>query len=116
MAGVGLVGFSGSLIKDSIKDAPLPSFQGPNASGLPQTSAEEPEVTRVLVGESRGRHRCHLTNATTSRGLFHPIRSGLVSNLPSSPDNCFLIRVLSPSTATQFVVEGMSMLSHHHLC
>jgi hypothetical protein len=50
----------------------------------------------------------HLTDATTPRRLFRPIRSGLVSNLYSSPDDWLLIRVLSVSTATQFVVEGMS--------
>lgn len=51
MAGVGLVGFSGSLIKDAIKDAPLPSLSGPHATDRPpQTLTEEPEVTKVLVG------------------------------------------------------------------
>ncbi|KAF8655987.1 hypothetical protein AX16_002847 [Volvariella volvacea WC 439] len=44
MAGVGLVGFSGSLIKDTIKE---PSSLTPSSL---HTSAEEPQVTRVLVG------------------------------------------------------------------
>jgi len=52
MAGVGLVGFSGSLIKDAIKVAPLPSLTGPNATVLhTHVLTEEPEVTKVLVGE-----------------------------------------------------------------
>jgi hypothetical protein len=54
MAGVGLVGFSGSLIKDTIKDTLLPSLSGPPAT--PQTLTEEPEVTKVLVGEFSCRH------------------------------------------------------------
>ncbi|RDB24071.1 Solute carrier family 35 member F6 [Hypsizygus marmoreus] len=51
MAGVALVGFSGSLIKDAIKDSPLPSLLGVRMADLPSPEpAEEPAVTRVLVG------------------------------------------------------------------
>lgn len=52
MAGVGLVGFSGSLIKDAIKDSPLLTLVGIKMTDLPSTEPiEEPEVTQVLVGE-----------------------------------------------------------------
>jgi hypothetical protein len=52
MAGVGLVGFSGSLIKDAIKDSPLPALAGFSMTDLPPPEPiEEPEITKVLVGE-----------------------------------------------------------------
>ena len=85
MAGVGLVGFSGSLIKDAIKDAPLPSLSVLNAIDRPQTLTEEPEVTKVLVGKFSGRYPPFVSSsdATVSRCLFHPVRSDLVSNVYS---------------------------------
>ena len=106
MAGVGLVGFSGSLIKDAIKNTPLPSLSGPHAIGQPpQTLTEEPQVSQVLVGEfssrllpSRSREKF---KASFSSYL---LRSCVQSHFP--PINWSLIRVLSISTATQFVVEG----------
>lgn len=49
MAGVSLVGLSGSMIKDSVKE--------PDISALEELSqsepAEEPELTKVLVGVFR---------------------------------------------------------------
>lgn len=56
MSGVALVGFSGSLIKDVVKDSPisgyLPSILGGSGADLPLPGPiEEPEVTTVLVGE-----------------------------------------------------------------
>ncbi|KAG6886003.1 hypothetical protein C0993_006119 [Termitomyces sp. T159_Od127] len=45
MAGVGLVGWSGSLVKDAIKEAIVPYF---NPSDL--STFDEPEATQVLVG------------------------------------------------------------------
>lgn len=49
MAGVSLVGLSGSMIKDSVKE--------PNVSALeelPQSEpVEDPELTKVLVGAFR---------------------------------------------------------------
>jgi len=58
MAGVSLVGFSGSLIRDVVKDTSIeplaryiPDFTLPNRGGLPAPEPiEEPEVTKVLVG------------------------------------------------------------------
>lgn len=53
MSGVALVGYSGSLIKDTIKESVVHNLA--RALGLhhgpPQTMTEEPEVTKVLVGE-----------------------------------------------------------------
>lgn len=50
MSGVALVGYSGSLIHDAIKVVapPLVRALGYDA---PIQSAEEPEVSRVIVGE-----------------------------------------------------------------
>jgi hypothetical protein len=57
MAGVSLVGYSGSLIKDTIKDSGIAStlirrfVEPPN--GIPPPEAiETPEPTTVLVGQS----------------------------------------------------------------
>ncbi|KAF8061541.1 hypothetical protein FPV67DRAFT_1509350 [Lyophyllum atratum] len=51
MTGVGLVGFSGSLIKDAIKESALPSLTGHNSTDLPSPEPiEQPEMTKVLVG------------------------------------------------------------------
>ncbi|KAF5386801.1 hypothetical protein D9615_001854 [Tricholomella constricta] len=48
MTGVGLVGFSGSLIKDAIKE---PSLAGHSSTDLPPLEPiEQPEMTTVLVG------------------------------------------------------------------
>ncbi|KAJ4488167.1 hypothetical protein J3R30DRAFT_3363644 [Lentinula aciculospora] len=49
MGGVALVGFSGSLIKDSVKEA-LVSLLSGNADLPPPDSIETPEATTVLVG------------------------------------------------------------------
>lgn len=53
MAGVALVGFSGSLIKDTVKDALVRAFvPGIHNTGLPPPEPiEKPEATTVLVGE-----------------------------------------------------------------
>ncbi|KIM49442.1 hypothetical protein M413DRAFT_21666 [Hebeloma cylindrosporum] len=52
MSGVALVGYSGSLIKDTVKESVVHNLT--RALGLhqgpPQTMTEEPEVTKVLVG------------------------------------------------------------------
>lgn len=49
MAGVSLVGYSGSLIKDAVKElAFVPSALSSHAEGVPPV--EGPEVTKVLVG------------------------------------------------------------------
>ncbi|KAG6831307.1 hypothetical protein H0H92_011514 [Tricholoma furcatifolium] len=48
MTGVGLVGWSGSLIKAAVKEAMFPSLTAGITSDLPPS--EEPDATRVLVG------------------------------------------------------------------
>ncbi|TFK42947.1 hypothetical protein BDQ12DRAFT_597283 [Crucibulum laeve] len=52
MSGVALVGFSGSLIKDSVKDSSiLSSFAGSfRVAPPPPAPIEDPEITKVLVG------------------------------------------------------------------
>ena len=47
MAGVSLVGLSGSMVKDAVKEPSLNSFD----DLPPPEPIEEPEVTKVLVGE-----------------------------------------------------------------
>jgi hypothetical protein len=53
MFGVTMVGYSGSLIKDTVKESVIHNLA--RALGLhqgpPQIMPEEPEVTKVLVGE-----------------------------------------------------------------
>ena len=47
MAGVAMVGLSGSLIKNTIKESPL----GNVLDAAPEPIADEPEATTALVGE-----------------------------------------------------------------
>ncbi|KAI0818955.1 hypothetical protein BC629DRAFT_1278834 [Irpex lacteus] len=70
MFGVGLVGLSGSMIKDAVKDAAVHLLSSMTSSGEPGSTvpstptAEEPEVTRVLLG------KWHLIPCFTSRIEF----------------------------------------------
>ncbi|GJE86894.1 DMT family transporter [Phanerochaete sordida] len=60
MAGVSLVGFSGSMVKDAVKDSSIQMFSAlvgsamngsdPSAPVPPPGPIEEPEVTKVLLG------------------------------------------------------------------
>ena len=60
MAGVSLVGFSGSMVKDAVKDASVALFSSlvgaamnetaPHAPVPPPEPIEQPEVTKVLLG------------------------------------------------------------------
>lgn len=54
MSGVALVGFSGSLIKDAVKEALvlLSRSTNSNADLPPPEPVDTPEVTSVLVGET----------------------------------------------------------------
>ena len=62
MAGVSLVGFSGSMVKDAVKDASVAVFSSfvtatvnetaPHAPVPPPEPIDQPEVTRVLLGKS----------------------------------------------------------------
>ena len=61
MAGVGLVGYSGSLTKDAIAGSPLPGLLGIKMD-LPVS--EPVEDTSVLVGQS-----------SSSRNLVHELHS-----------------------------------------
>lgn len=47
MAGISLVGLSGSMVKNAIKEPSLTSLDDTPPPG----SVEEPEVTKVLIGE-----------------------------------------------------------------
>ena len=49
MAGVSLVGLSGSMVKNAVSE---PSFGGLEEDAPGTEPTEEPEVTKVLVGES----------------------------------------------------------------
>ncbi|KAI0086329.1 hypothetical protein BDY19DRAFT_960848 [Irpex rosettiformis] len=50
MFGVGLVGLSGSMIKDAVKDAAVHLLSNMDTPGSSPTPADEPEVTKVLLG------------------------------------------------------------------
>jgi hypothetical protein len=50
MAGVAMVGLSGSLIKNTIKESPLGNVLG-FRDAAPEPIADEPEATTALVGE-----------------------------------------------------------------
>ncbi|KAG5634880.1 hypothetical protein H0H81_000425 [Sphagnurus paluster] len=50
MTGVALVGFSGSLIKDAIKESPLPSLLGLSFDETETSEPEPKEIGQVLVG------------------------------------------------------------------
>lgn len=53
MAGIALVGLSGSLIKDTIKDSLLGNLLSLRASGnAAPEPIDKPEATTVLVGQS----------------------------------------------------------------
>ena len=59
MAGVALVGYSGSLIKDTVEAVTLllaRALGNHNDNSLIHSSAEEPELGNVLVGKFSCRH------------------------------------------------------------
>jgi len=116
MSGVALVGYSGSLIKDAVKEAVVHHLA--RALNLPhdpsKKAIEEPEVTRVLVGMSQIKSPLLIALIYTCRcprDFLCFVRPNFVSSLCPLMPNTFL-RFLHPSlsTATQFVVEGMSQL------
>jgi hypothetical protein len=59
MAGVALVGLSGSMIKDTLKESPLGNVLGlrPSENTTPEP-IDVPEATTVLVGELPSRSIC----------------------------------------------------------
>jgi hypothetical protein len=82
MSGVGLVGYSGSLIKDAVKESivhnlarALGLYTDPNA-----TLADEPEVTKVLVGTFLPRHLAScVPNPSFHRHILRFVCAGVVS-------------------------------------
>ena len=86
MSGVALVGYSGSLIKDAIKVVTplLAPALGNHHDASPIFSAEEPELSRVLIGKSFRRHLTSKSKFQTSslpRYFLHPICASIVSRL-----------------------------------
>jgi hypothetical protein len=71
-----LVGLSGSLIKDTLKESPLE-----NVLGLTPEPIDEPEATTVLVGELPYSTFCdHMwTYPLPFRCLLHPVCPNIVS-------------------------------------
>ena len=83
MVGVSLVGFSGSMIKDAVKDASTHLLSAafhtnntlPNAPVPPPEPIEEPEATKVLLGMFHlfrvlRTRMCTRAAMTRSQGLF----------------------------------------------
>lgn len=114
MSGVALVGFSGSLIKDTIKESGISSLVRLVRADLPPSEPiEEPEVTKVLVGEFFSPAWAKVNVLSISfisvRCILYTVRSNLVSIFArhvsvSSPGDT--TTNADHSTATQFVVEG----------
>jgi hypothetical protein len=101
MAGVGLVGYSGSLIKDAVKQATLHLLSSP---GRPNTiQGEEPELTKAVVGTVPV-NSLVIFISIAQRCIFHLVGPNFVCLFTNHHHHC---RVLIPaSTAAQFVVEG----------
>ena len=79
MSGVALVGYSGSLIHDTIKVVapPLVRALGYDA---PIQSAEEPEVSRVIIGEFfPPMSKSNFKYDVPSRHFLHSVCTSLVS-------------------------------------
>lgn len=101
MAGVSLVGYSGSLIKDTVKnDANLVTA---NTTGAP----EQVDAGKVLVGMVN-----HFVGVVSLDGIVKQVYS--LSCLPKSCKICsasqpLLFSMIPCSTATQFVVEEKIM-------
>lgn len=86
MGGVALVGFSGSLIKDTVKEAlnSLLVKANGNADLPPPESTETPEATTVLVGQSLPPFYVCMgySDSFIDRRVFHLVCSSLVSRHP----------------------------------
>jgi hypothetical protein len=83
MAGVALVGYSGSLIKDAIKVV-TPLLARALGDNSLIHSAEEPELSRVLVGKFSCRYLMSEPNSKfqtsrSSRHFLHSICASIVS-------------------------------------
>ena len=99
MAGVGLVGYSGSLIKDAVKE---PAVHLMSSLDHPVSVQDEgPEVTRVVIGAFIGRLVFFLL--MVHQGVFFVLFAQILYVyspfcLPSFNDRS--------SAAMQFVIEG----------
>jgi hypothetical protein len=110
MAGVGLVGLSGSLIKDTLKESPLGNILTSRASWNPAVEPiDEPEATTVLVGELPyfAYYDHNKNHPFPIRCLLHPICPDLVSTELRTSRCANVPRC--PSTASQFVLEEKIM-------
>jgi hypothetical protein len=101
MSGVALVGYSGSLIKDAVKEAVVHHLaRALNLQHDPKKKAiEEPEVTKVLVGMSQFTFvDCFYLYLSVPRDFLCIVRPNFVSSLCSLMPNTFS-RFLHPSLA-----------------
>ena len=116
MSGVALVGYSGSLIKDAVKEAVVHHLaRALNLQHDPSKKAiEEPEVTKVLVGMSQIKSPLLIALIYTyrfPRDFLCIVRPNFVRSLvPFNAKHMLKFLASFSSTATQFVVEGMSQL------
>ena len=87
IAGVALVGYSGSLIKDAVKAVTVVlarALGNHNDDSLMYSSAEEPELGKVLVGKFSSRHLMSKSNLNlqtpySSRRFLYSICTNIVS-------------------------------------
>ena len=73
IAGVALVGYSGSLIKDAVEAVTVllaRALGNHNDDSLVHSSAEEPELGKVLVGKFSSRHLMSKSNLKFPQGIF----------------------------------------------
>jgi hypothetical protein len=87
IAGVALVGYSGSLIKDAVEAITVVlarALGNHNNDSLIHSSAEEPELGKVLVGKFSFRHLMSKSNlkfqtSCSSRRFLYSICANIVS-------------------------------------
>jgi hypothetical protein len=94
MAGVSLVGFSGSLIKDTLRSTALSfvNMLDPKApiDLLANETSENTEAAKVVVGICKALSIDHsfIDPALLSRCLFHPVCTDFVSRREFFPCLC----------------------------
>jgi len=89
MAGVSLVGYSGSLIKDAVKQATLHLLSSPGRPAAIQ--GQEPELTKAVVGTSISELSDHI-HLTCSK----------VFSSSCLPKSCRSIHELCPSSLSSY--------------
>lgn len=70
MAGVSLVGFSGSLIKDAVKEIVVNTVRSTSLSLSASEPTEKPEATKALIGELSLPNRVFYSKAHPCLGVF----------------------------------------------